>query len=469
MRASMLFGEKFVRDSLPDVSILYNNFPKDVHFSIDSRTVRKGDIFVALPGMRCDGHDYIEDALSKDAAGLMIAANKKHLLDAIDKKRVQTKLVLLVPDTEQALISLAANWRKQFTYPVIGITGSVGKTSTKETIAKILKQNGMHFLATEGNQNTKIGISLNILRMRPEHQAAIFEVGINKRGEMAKLADLLQPTTGVITYIGHAHMEGLGSIDDIATEKRALFKNFDDQSIGIINGDQSILTGVSYHHPVMKFGSKLTNQIQSRKIKISENSTHFLLSIYKDKYPITLNHTHAGSISHALAATAVAYLLHVPTSVIIDALQQEQSIQGRFQLLDLKQVQGVLINDCYNASPESMKAALVAFNQFSTQGEKIAVLGDMLELGQNSPFWHRQLGRYLRKLPTIKRLILVGSEVEWTKKACPPGVTIECASNWQDAVHLLENRLQKNACVLVKGSLGIGLQNLVNQFTVAQK
>ncbi len=465
----MLFGEKFIRDSLSDVTILNANFPQDPQFSIDSRTVKSGEIFVALQGARVDGHDFIEQVLKNGASGLVIASSKKSLLDKIEASLLKDKLIIIVPDPEQALITLAAKWRKQFDYPVVGITGSVGKTSTKETIAKILRTAGMNFLATQGNQNTKIGISLNILKMRPQHQVAIFEVGINKRGEMAKLADLLQPTTGVITYIGHSHMEGLGSVDDIANEKRALFKNFTDQSIGIINGDQAILTGVSYHHPVMKFGSKLTNQIQSRKIKVNGSSINFLLSIYREKYPITLPHTHMGAVSHALAATAVAYLLHVPVPVILEALQKEQSITGRFQVLDLSQSKGKMINDCYNASPESMKAALTAFNHYETRGEKIAVLGDMLELGANSPFWHRQLGRYLRKLPTIKRLILVGSHVEWTRKACPPSVVVEQAPNWQEAAKLLQSYLQDETCVLVKGSLGMGLQNLVNSFTNTQK
>lgn len=464
----MLFGEKFVRDTLQNVSILYNNFPVDPQFSIDSRTLQSGDIFVALPGARSDGHNFIKEVLAKGASGIIIAQEKKQILDAIDKQLLAKKLVILVPNTEAALIALAARWRKQFDYPVVGITGSVGKTSTKETIAKILKHHGMKFLANQGNQNTKIGVSLNILRMRPDHQAALFEVGINKRGEMAKLADLLQPTTGIITYIGHSHMEGIGSLGDIAAEKRALFKNFSDKSIGIINGDQPILAGVSYAHPVMKFGSKTTNQVQSRKIKVDASGISFILKIYKEKFPIKLHQTHAGAISHALAATAVAYLLNIPTKTIVEALEQEQSIAGRFQKLPMTQKKGTLINDCYNASPESMKAALTAFDYLETSAQKIAVLGDMLELGSNGPFWHRQLGRFLRKIPSLQRVILVGSHVEWTKKTAPTSLVVEHVPNWQEAATSLNQQLGDSSIVLVKGSNGVGLQNLVEQFTEKQ-
>ena len=440
-----------------------------IYFFIGNiRTMQSGDIFVALSGLRSDGHDYIPDVLAKGAAGIIIAHNKKQILEKIDKELLAKKLVIVVPNPEQALIALAARWRKQFEYPVIGITGSIGKTSTKETIAKILKYHGVNYLANQGNQNTKIGISLNVLRMRTHHQVALFEVGINKRGEMAKLADLLQPTSGIITGIGHSHMEGLGSLADIAAEKRSLFKNFTDKSIGIINGDQPILACVSYPHPVMKFGSKTTNQIQSRKIKIDASGISFILKIYKEKFPIKLHQTHAGAISHALAAAAVAYLLNIPTDVIVAALEKEQAIAGRFQQLAMNHARGMLINDCYNASPESMKAALTAFEYLDTPALKIAVLGDMLELGANAPFWHRQLGRFLRKVPTLKKVILVGSQVEWIKKTAPASLVIEHVPNWQEAAKSLQNQMGEKSVVLVKGSNGVGLQNLVEQFTQEQ-
>ena len=154
-----------------------------------------------------------------------------------------------------------------FTGPVVAITGSIGKTSTKEILAAIMKHHGKECLASTANQNTKFGVALNIMRIRKHHAGAILEAGINARGEMAEIAKLLKPTCAVITGVGHNHLEGLGSIGDIAAEKRAIFKYFSEENIGIINGDQSLLACVGYHHPVVKFGFKTTNQIQARKVQ----------------------------------------------------------------------------------------------------------------------------------------------------------------------------------------------------------
>src|SRR5690606_28378310 len=155
---------------------------------------------------------------------------------------------IAVPDTLQGLIRLAMAWRDQFSYPVIGITGSVGKTSTKEMIVNICKKANINYVASHGNQNTKIGLALNILRMREKHNVALFEVGISKRGEMVQLARMMKPTSAVITSIGHSHMEGLGSLSDIALEKRSIFHCFTEESIGIINGDIPMLSDIGYTH-----------------------------------------------------------------------------------------------------------------------------------------------------------------------------------------------------------------------------
>ena len=401
------------------------------------------------------------EALKLGAGGLCIALDKKNMLQTLDPALIKGKLIMAVPDTMQALIRLAMAWRAQFTYPVVAITGSVGKTSTKELLARMLDLNGNTYIASHGNQNTKIGISMNILRMRATHQMAIFEVGINKHGEMAELASILKPTTAAITNIGHCHMEGLGSLADIALEKRDLFNYFTQDSVGVINGDQPLLANVGYIHPMIKFGSKTINQIQARKIHIGGKHISFVLKIYKEKYHIVIKQVHHGVIFNALAATAIAHLLGVPHATIVQAIQQPMIIAGRFERRTLNDNKGALINDCYNANPESMKAALLAFQKIETSAQKIAILGDMLELGLNSPFWHRQLGRFLRKVPSLKHLILVGTMVKWTKKTVPVGVTVDTVPTWKEAVDLLQERMSKDSLVLVKGSRGVGLSNLV--------
>jgi UDP-N-acetylmuramoyl-tripeptide--D-alanyl-D-alanine ligase len=461
----MRFDEHFLHGALADAVLIDNHFPQDAQFAVDTRNLQEGDIFVALSGLTTDGHCFLEDALKKGAAGIMLAVDRQTLLKSIDASLLKKKLIIAVPDTLQALIRLAMAWRDQYTYPVIGITGSVGKTSTKETLANICKASGMEYLVSRGNENTKIGISLNMLRMRKKHQVAIFEVGINKRGEMAELARILRPTSAVITSIGHSHMEGLGSLGDIVVEKRTIFKYFNEESIGIINGDIAMLADVGYAHPVIKFGLKTTNQIQARKIVVRDGKVSCVFRLYKERYPVTLPYTHEGLISNALAACAVAHLLGIPTASIIKGVQEPLYIPGRFEQRQLFNKKGIIIHDAYNANPESMKASLLAFEAIKSKSRKVAVLGDMLELGTNSPFWHRQLGRFLRKVPSLNHIILVGSLVQWTHKTLPVGVTAEIVPDWQTALDSLKKQLDQDLLVLVKGSRGMKLNNLVDAVT----
>jgi UDP-N-acetylmuramoyl-tripeptide--D-alanyl-D-alanine ligase len=462
-RISMQFDKNFVTKVLSGVLIEGDDFSYIKNFSIDSRKVELGDIFVALKGAENDGHDFVVDAFKKGAAGCIIAESKKNTIKQI--KEYEKKLIIVVKDPLEAFIQLAIAWRSQFNYPVVAITGSVGKTSTKEFLSRIMLHCNKNYFVSLGNQNTKLGIALNMLRMKPEHELAIFEVGISKRSEMAELAKILCPTTAVITNIGHQHMDGLGSLHDIALEKRDIFKYLTEDSIGIINGDQTILSHVSYQHPVIKFGSKTTNQIQARKMRVSGSHISFVLKIYKKKYSVVLDNPHVGAVFNSLAATTVAYWLGIPDDIIVQAIQKPFVVSGRFEEREIIGARGILINDCYNANPESMKAALLAFQQIETKSPKIAILGDMLGLGVNSPFWHRQVGRFLRKVPSLNKVILVGNLVSWVKKTAPVGLRVEVVPSWEYAMEKVELELNAKPAILVKGSRAIGLDNLVEKLT----
>jgi UDP-N-acetylmuramoyl-tripeptide--D-alanyl-D-alanine ligase len=467
---SMRFDQHFVKGVLPEANIPFAKYPDDISFSVDTRTLQPGNVFVALCGAQVDGHNFLAQALQKNAAGFMIAANKKDLLNSLDQNLLKNKLVIIVHDVMHSFIKLASAWRDQFTYPVVGITGSVGKTSTKEIVKSILQANNTAFIISEGNQNTRVGVAINIFKMRSSHRAAILELGISKRGEMAELAKIARPSTAVITGIGHSHMEGLGSLADIALEKRDIFKYFTDTSIGIINGDHPLLANIGYNHPVIKFGSKTVNQIQARKVHATGTNISFVMKLYKEKCTVTLQHPHEGAVMNSLAATAIAYQLNVPTAKILEGIQQPMHVSGRFEekILSAKKgaKKGKIIHDCYNANPESMKAALLAFQRIETKAKKIAVLGDMLELGEvNSPFWHRQLGRFLRKVPSLDHLILVGDMIKWTQKTVPVGISVDLVPSWKEAVDKLEQTLAPESVVLVKGSRGLALENLVEKFT----
>ncbi len=466
----MLLDHQFLQLAVPELELITSFFPENYVFSIDSRTIKRGELFVALTGKKVDGHMFCEQVLRSGAAGLVIEKNKKNLLKNISSDLLDNKLIIAVPDTKQALVQWATTWRQQFSIPVVGITGSVGKTSTKELLSAILAAESIHHLSSADNQNTLLGISLNMLRLRTEHTVAIFEMGVSKRGEMAQLAHLVKPTLALITTIGHCHMEGLGSLQDIALEKRDIFKFFTEQSIGVINGDVPLLSQVSYIHPVVKFGSKTINQVQARKIEIGDKQTNFVMKVYKKKYAVCVPQTHEGAVSNALSAATLAHMLNIPVETIIQTIQKPLTISGRFEEKKLRNNAGTVINDCYNANPESMKAALLAFEKYDTDAQKVAILGDMLELGINSAFWHRQLGRFLRKVPSLKKLILVGSWVQCTKKTAPITLPVEIVATWQEALEKAQDAMkQAKSAILVKASRGMQLSLLVDGLMVADE
>lgn len=458
------FDEHFIRSVISQVSF-FGNIPTDIEWSVDSRSVSERTLFVALHGGRYDGHDYVVDACKNGACGALVSHDKlAECRQLLEQYHLKSVFLIAVPDPKDALIALATAWRKQFSIPIIGITGSVGKTSCKESIAHLFKHAGKQYIASYGNQNTLIGVALNILRLRSQHEVGLFEMGINRRGEMALLAKMVKPTIGIITAIGHSHMEGLGSLQDIAAEKRDIFKYFTEKNIGIVNGDQPLSAMVSYPHPIIKFGSKTTNQIQMRKVRIVDGCTRCILKVYKAKYNIILNNPHAGAITSALVAGAVSHILDISHTVLCESIQEPLTIPGRFEQRLLRNGRGAIISDCYNASPESVKASLMAFQTIGTAAYKTVVLGDMLELGVNSPFWHRQIGRFFRKAPSLKRVILVGDMVQWVEKTLPLGIIVERVQTWQQAAALLDIDVPtQEQLILVKGSNGVGLLNLVDQ------
>jgi UDP-N-acetylmuramoyl-tripeptide--D-alanyl-D-alanine ligase len=460
----MHLTEGFLKKVLPEAIVLHGTLNCQVTFSVDSRFITKDELFVPVQGARSDGHAFLENALCM-GAGALVARTKKKLIDGLPKEVLVKSLIILVDNPLEALLALAAAWRSQFAYDIIGITGSLGKTSTKHMLEAILAQDGRRCFVSHGNQNTLIGVALNMVRLNDQYKVAVFEMGINQTAEMKKLAQLLKPTTALITGVGHSHLQGLGTLSRVAAEKRAIFSYFTESSIGIINGDQPALSSVGYTHPVIRFGTKTTNQIQARRVELKDNKLSFVLKIYKNKYDVTLNVQHRGMIMNALAAASVAHFLCVDGPVIVKALEALKERPQRFERCALKGYRGMLIDDCYNASPESMRAALLALEEFETTGKKIAVLGDMLELGENSPFWHRQVGRFLRKISSLSHLILVGTEVKWMEKVIPVGITVEKVASWQEAIERLKYTLENDAVVLVKGSRGMQLHNVVAAFT----
>lgn len=452
----------FIKSVIPQVYLHGNSWLYNANFNIDSRTIVPGEIFVALSGAKFDGHDFIDQALAQGAEGFILDISEKNKVLKKYGAELESKSILFVPDTLKTLIELARAWRLKFNIPVVGVTGSVGKTTTKEILRNIFKVAHLDALVSSGNQNTMIGASMNILKLRDHHQLAVFEMGISEVGSMKNLADLIRPTYAVITQIAHAHMQGLGGLDFISKEKREIFSFFTENDIGIINGDQKELKEVSYKHPVICFGKKRTNQIQARKIIFDKNSISFNLSIYKDKYSVILPTCSQNRVMNALAAISVGYLLKIPNEYLIKGVEQPLIVPGRFQVLASSGAE--IINDAYNANPDSVKAALASFDAYETEKNKVVVLGDMLELGTDSVYWHRQIGRYLAKIKNLKEIVLVGQHVFSMKKSLPFGVKYQIFENIeqaQETINLLTK--DKENIILFKASNSLGFTTLIEK------
>ncbi|MBI2345033.1 UDP-N-acetylmuramoyl-tripeptide--D-alanyl-D-alanine ligase [Candidatus Dependentiae bacterium] len=442
----------FISSVIPQAQILGNSWLSDADYVIDSRLVQPGEIFVALTGAKFDGHDFLKQALDNGAAGFILNESQRKIIYEKYAKLLESKSILFVPDTRLALIELARAWRKRFDISVVGVTGSVGKTTTKEIIRNILKIAQINALVSSGNQNTMIGASLNILKLRSRHKVAVFEMGISELGNMKQLTELIHPTLAIITQIAHAHMQGLGGLATISKEKREIFSLFGNHDIGIINGDQKELSEISYRHPVVSFGKKRTNQIQARRVVIDKNFIHFTLKIYKNSYPVVLPTCNQTRVMNALAAIAVGYMLEIPDTLLVKAIELPIVVKGRFEILQ-SPLGAEFINDAYNANPDSVKASIISFDGYKTEKNKIVVLGDMLELGDDVIFWHRQIGRYLSKIHDLYKVVLIGNYVQHMKKSLPYGIKYELFDTVEQAYDCIKGLAHdKNNILLFKAS-----------------
>lgn len=475
----MLLSRDFLLQALPSAKFYcsgveqglsneWNFHAKDTEVSacFDSRNIKKNSLFFALKGQSVDGHNFVAQALRNGAAAFVVSN-----LDCLKSIEISNFLVILVHDTKQALIDLATAWRAKLSCPVIGITGSIGKTSTKEILRSILKNSTINSYFSEKNQNTLICMCSNILSVKTNCNAIVQEIGIDSPGEMTVKANILRPTIALITTISFSHVKHFGNIQNIAFEKRQLFKNLGDNGIGIISGDLPLLNNVCYAHPIARFGFKTRNNVQAKKINLSstedgEMFTEFLLNWYGQKSIVRFNSIHRGMLNNVLAASTIAYFLNIPFEVVKLGIENYTAFENRFEHRKFKVFKGFVISDCYNANPESMKVAINAFDTIQTKAKKVAVIGDMLELGTREVYWHRFVGRLLNRASSVEKVILVGDLVKYVAGMLPDNMILAKVSTWQEADVELKKLLEQNECaVLVKASHGIALNKLVDSVT----
>ena len=436
------------------------------NYSKDTRTIKKGDTYIGIKGEKFDGSSFWKDALNNGAETVIINNIK---LDEIEEYKKQNKNIIQVEDTIKAIGEMASYKMKiqkeKYNLKVVGVTGSVGKTSTKDIIANVLSKK-YKVLKTEGNNNNNIGLPLTILRIQDE-EIAVIEMGMNHFGEISYLTKIAKPDIAVITNIGTSHIGNLGSRENILKAKLEILEGMDKKKI-VINNDNDLLNKWYLENKnnieIHTFGIKNESEFNAKNIKLKENSSEFICENKNEKINIEVPVGGEHFILNALCGLTVGKLLNLNNEEIKNGIKDFKLTAKRMEINHLKN-NITIINDSYNASYESMKASIS--NLKNMNGErKIAVLGDMFELGDFSEKLHKEVGTEIYK-NKIDKLYLIGNyskfigeeaEKEGYKKE-----NIFYFENKDELFNNLKNNLKSGDVILIKASNGMKL------FEIAEK
>lgn len=419
----------------------------------DSRKAKSGDLFVALLGQRVDGHAYVQKAIEQGASALLVS-NKVNIDAQIP--------VVFVKDTLGALQQLASDNRSRLSIPVVAVTGSNGKTSTKDMIAAVLNTR-YKTLKTEGNFNNELGLPLTLLDLNETHQAAVVEMGMRGRGEIDFLAQLARPTGAVITNIGECHLELLGSVENIALAKTEVLSHIGAQGFAILNADSPYLGELAQGCKGKVWLYSLGNDGDLRAANLRPAATGIRYTVF---YPggegeIYLPVPGSHNVMNSLAAIGVGLQLGLDFTEIAQGLEKLALTHSRLEILQRSGF--TIINDTYNANPTSTKAALRVLAE-TAQGRKIAVLGNMYELGNMEQSGHFEVGKTAAALP-VDYLITVGNLAKWVARGALDGGLAQeriyqCEEN-AGAVEVLQSLAGAGDSILIKGSRGMHMEEIV--------
>lgn len=423
----------------------------------DSRNVKAGQLFVALKGENFDGNTFADEAIKKGAAAVMLSDSA-----------VEVQPSLFVPDTRLALGELAKYWRSKFDAPVVAITGSNGKTTTKEMLAAILSvaakgSDKVH--ATYGNLNNDIGVPLTLLKMNASHKYAVVEMGMNHLGEIDYLTHIAKPNVAVINNVGSAHIGELGSRANIALAKGEIFSGLQADGVAVINADSEYAAdwlALNVNRKVVTFGLNQQADVTANYQELQGVSL-MNLDTPNGRVAFKLKVQGAHNISNALAASAAAFALGVSNSDIAKGLENFGGVYGR---LELKAAchGALLIDDTYNANPDSMRAAIDVLVKYA--GEKILVLGDMGELGFEANNMHAEIGAYA-KVAGLTTLYCLGElSIEMVKSF---GVGAQHFSSPEEIAEAVLPQLTSSTTVLVKGSRFMQMERVVNLLVASKQ
>ncbi len=418
----------------------------------DSRVIRPGDLYIPIKGERFDGHDFIGQAIEKGAVLVMTS----------EVEQPCEGLFVKVVDTKVALGRLAAYYRSLFQMPVIGITGSVGKTSTKEMLASVLGQ-AFRVHKTSGNYNNDIGLPLTLLSMSKDTQVAVVELGMNHFGEIDYLSNILKPTIGMIVNIGVSHIEYLGSREGILKAKMEMVPHIPGDGLLVLNGDDSLLASAKKTHgvKVRTYGNGNGHACSMIHHSVTGEGQKMTVSTQKGIYDIRVGYPGEHLLHNAMGCILIAEALGLDKKAIIKGIQAYQPAKMRLNLLTLTGGRKI-IDDAYNASVDSMSSALKTLKTLTAEGEEsIAVLGSMFEMGDFSEDGHRQVGQYVAKFAP-DRLITVGAEAAWiSDEAVKCGMLPSQVLHFNDQGSLLESivgLVGEDSTVLLKASRGMHLE-----------
>lgn len=411
----------------------------------NSRSVAMGDLFVALKGENFDGHDYCVAALAAGAAGVLVEKDMD----------LSTDKMILVDDTLAAYQKIAHAYRKGFKdLKVVAVTGSNGKTSTKDLIAACLSKE-FNVIKTEANFNNEIGLPKTLLSIKQDTDIAVVELGMRGRGQIRALKAIAEPNVVVITNVGETHMELLGSIDNIAKAKSEILENLTPENTAVLNGDDYYISQMKTGAKIVTYGIITDNIVAGCDIKISATGTSFL---YKNKITdnsarITLPLIGEHNVMNALAAIAVAESFNISEKNIVEALNNATLTGKRQEILRFGSI--IAINDAYNASPNSMEAAFKTLEHLVGTLENrrgVAVLADMLELGENSKEAHIKVAHMVAKAKT-ELLITYGTQAIYiSNEAAKLGVRSIHCNDRNEAAFVLKNSIEDKDVILFKGS-----------------
>jgi UDP-N-acetylmuramoyl-tripeptide--D-alanyl-D-alanine ligase len=429
--------------------------------STDSRTVAEGELFIALKGERFDGHHFAIEALKKRAGGVIIEEDR---VRDIRWNGYRPSAVIAVKDALHALGDIAQERRRRFGTPVVALTGSNGKTTTKEMIAACLETT-FPVLKTKGNLNNLIGLPLTLLNLTERERIVVLEMGMNVPGEIRRLAEIAEPDVGLITNIEKVHLEGMGSLERVREEKGELFRKMRQDGTILVNQDDPRVIDLATEFPGQKitFGIDHPAEVMATEIRLKGvGRTSFTLMTEGVTMEITLPLLGRHFVPNALSAIAAASLFGIELEKAKEALEHLSAFPMRMEILRLKE--GVsLINDAYNANPRSMELALGILSEMKGEGRGIAVLGDMLELGDFSVEAHQHIGQRVEEL-SIDFLLALGEEAPvLVESAIRHGLDSEKArivESHTEAISLLKKMIRDGDWILIKGSRRMRMEKI---------